>query len=453
MHILILYSASAGRQRQTDKDYLYSFRRYGKGHHFYYLNVRCPKNLFAFLVQIPFDAVIIEHSLLSIRYAHERWELLYEALGPWLKAMPGCKVMAPNDDYHYTGELRRLVEEAGITLILTPVATEEYEIYYPGQMDRGVKIYTAHTGYIDNRSVPRIKKRMEAVQTRDIDIGYRARKLFSGGEHGWLKVLLAQRVGDAARRRQGLRTDIGTTGNTENVKLGQDWLDFLLRCRTMLGCLGGSSLLDVDGEVLPAIDAYVATHPEADFAEVAAACFAGCDGLVQTFAIGPRHYECAMTKTCQILVEGDYDGVFLPGVHYIELKKDFSNLEDVLDKVADEAYCAEIARRCHEDIVGDGSPDNPNTYAWFVNDVLAKIQAERAREETEAPSYNWAIFGLYFAWRTRMASLAWRCGAGAKKAGQAVKTVYYRLCEFSARHPGLQKAVGWLKGRNRPKQD
>ena len=46
-------------------------------------------------------------------------------------------------------------------------------------------------------------------------------------------------------------------------------------------------------------------------------------------AIGGRHFDAVGTKTCQILVEGEYSNILKPNKHYIELKKDFSNLYEV----------------------------------------------------------------------------------------------------------------------------
>lgn len=38
-------------------------------------------------------------------------------------------------------------------------------------------------------------------------------------------------------------------------------------------------------------------------------------------------------KTCKLLMKGDYAGVFRAGRDYIEIKKDFSNLDEVIQKV------------------------------------------------------------------------------------------------------------------------
>jgi hypothetical protein len=138
----------------------------------------------------------------------------------------------------------------------------------------------------------------------------------------------------------------------------------------MLGCLGGSSLMDVDGTIVARVNRYCADYPDASFEEVEQACFPDQDGKIHLYALSPRHFECAMTKTCQILIEGDYFDVFQPNVHYIELKKDYSNLTDVLNMIGDKTACEKIAQRCYDDIVALPPDKNKNTYAWFANHII-----------------------------------------------------------------------------------
>lgn len=51
--------------------------------------------------------------------------------------------------------------------------------------------------------------------------------------------------------------------------------------------------------------------------------------------ISSRHFDAAGTKTVQILTPGRYNDVLRAGEHYLELAEDFSNIEEVLDALAD----------------------------------------------------------------------------------------------------------------------
>ena len=55
-----------------------------------------------------------------------------------------------------------------------------------------------------------------------------------------------------------------------------------------------------------------------------------------------RNVEAAGTKTVQLLLEGAYGGYLEPDVHYIPLRKDFSNVGESIAKFRDEGFCARV---------------------------------------------------------------------------------------------------------------
>ena len=77
------------------------------------------------------------------------------------------------------------------------------------------------------------------------------------------------------------------------------------------------------------------------------------------------HLEAVITKTCQVLVEGDYDGILQPNRHYIPLKRDFSNLVEVLDKLRDDELLEEIANQAYEEIY----MSKRYSYEKFASDI------------------------------------------------------------------------------------
>jgi hypothetical protein len=137
----------------------------------------------------------------------------------------------------------------------------------------------------------------------------------------------------------------------------------------VLGCEGGSNLFDPDGTITRKVDEYQVKHPDANFEEVAEACFPGKDGNLNLYAISPRHFEACLTHTCQALVEGRYNDILTPGIHYIEIKKDWSNIAEVLGKIQDVAYCEHIAENADRDIVASGR----YTYRKYVEMVLTHV--------------------------------------------------------------------------------
>jgi hypothetical protein len=184
------------------------------------------------------------------------------------------------------------------------------------------------------------------------------------GRHAMLKAELADAVG-ARAGAHGLRVDLST--RAEDTFYGDDWYRFLASCRYTIGVEGGASVLDRDGSVQACVEA----QPEGrTFDELEAACFPGRDGELALFAISPRHLEACATRTVQILVEGAYSGVLEPGAHYLELRRDLSNLDALLATVA-AGDAADVAERAYADIVASGR----YTYRRFVEDVERVLPA------------------------------------------------------------------------------
>jgi hypothetical protein len=60
--------------------------------------------------------------------------------------------------------------------------------------------------------------------------------------------------------------------------------------------------------------------------------------------ISPRIFESAALQTVPLLFSGSYSGIISPDVNYIEIKKDFSNIKLVLEKMADENLVQNIIK-------------------------------------------------------------------------------------------------------------
>ena len=103
---------------------------------------------------------------------------------------------------------------------------------------------------------------------------------------------------------------------------GNEWTDFLASCRFVLGVESGGSVLDHDGSIGKAVNAAINADGDISVEELYKRYVEKEDGSYNLRAISPRHFEAIEEGTCQILYEGDYNGILEPNVHFIELKKD-----------------------------------------------------------------------------------------------------------------------------------
>ena len=376
--ILVVYHRTSGRRgRSTVDEHLYCFRRYVDGVRFDYFNAAggFPR----YLSRVRFSGVILHYTFMALRWSRDLYLKLRPVLERRLDRLSGYKVAIPQDEYAETDLLWALFRRAGVKTVFTCFKEQDFEAAYP-ESETGVEhLITVHPGYIDERAARRIQSIAEREDQRPIDVGYRARQLpYWLGRHGQLKLEVAQRF---AARLEGdpMVADVSTDDG--DAFLGDDWYRFLSRCRVAPGCEGGASLLDVDGTVRPRVDAYARQHPEASFEEVESACFPGMDGNISLFALSPRHFECTIARTCQALVEGEYGGIFRPGEHYIEIQRDFSNLDEVIERIRDRDACRRLADAAYRDIYESGR----YTYRVFARQVVDHLLVHAA----ELPEVSW----------------------------------------------------------------
>lgn len=363
MKILIIYSEFEANFRKTIYDHLFSFRDYGEGIEVHYCDIltRAP----FYLRFVTYDAIIFHYTVLARRWTPYIWKMVMRS-NKFLRHRASIKAAIPQDEYAHTDALCKMFKDYGVGTVFTCASPVDYQTLYPSHQTGLTHYKTIFTGYVDENTLKKIQS-MPPLP-REIDIGYRARNLpYWIGSFGQLK----KKVGDAflAKKPQSSLTIDVSTDNAD-VFYGDDWIHFLRRCRTVLGCLGGSSLYDPDGRSRYQTERFMKEHPNASFEEVEKVCFPGKDHTLSLFALSPRHFECAMTKTCQVLVEGDYHSVFLPGKHYIEIKKDFSNIDEVLDKIADRSLCESIAEQTYRDVVASGN----YTYRAFVSQIVDHLK-------------------------------------------------------------------------------
>lgn len=357
---LVVYYSNRPKLRHTVTDHLYSLSRDPRLSTVY-LNLAV-RRAGPLLRALPFDMVVFDYTLLSIRFNRKRFRRVLRSARAFA-GMPGTKVAIPQDEYVGTDLLCEFLEMTGVTEVLTATSSEADRRTLYGAMAERLQFHEVLTGYVSDRLVASARK-LAAGATRPLDIGYRARRLSPA--LGW-KAQMKSRIADAAvplAAGLGLNADIST--REEDTLLGEDWLALLSRSRATLGAEGGAAIHDRDGSLQRQVDMYLQSHPSADFTSVEQHCFPGRDGEIALFAMSPRHIEACATRTLQILVEGHYNGVLQAGRHYIPVKADLSDLRAALATIRDEAAWRRITDAAYRDVI-----ENPRYhYAAFVGTVL-----------------------------------------------------------------------------------
>jgi hypothetical protein len=115
--------------------------------------------------------------------------------------------------------------------------------------------------------------------------------------------------------------------------------------------------MDLEDEVAAEYAALGGRDDEDTLAALEHGALARWEGNVPYRAVATRHFEAAALNSCQILFEGDYSGVLRPMVHYIPLRKDFANLETVLDLQGDDEVCRRLTANAFRDLIASGTYD------------------------------------------------------------------------------------------------
>lgn len=272
------------------------------------------------------DAVVLLHSIYSNQ--NELRGPLPRLLG--LLSQP--KAFFIGNEYKGMPEKMRFCRQLGLSLLISqsndPRVLEQYR-----KALRCAVAGIPNTGIDENVFDARIP-----LSERPIDIGYRSY------EAPWYlgnieKMEIADYFNKVAPA-YGLKTDISLDPKQRFDAAG--YSDFLNRCRAQIGTESGGEYFELTDATRKKVNAYQDAHPSATWSDVRARFFDDYGPSIPLRIISGRQVEAAGCKTVQILFEGAYGGYLQPDIHYIPLRKDFSNMDEVVRKLKDDAYCERI---------------------------------------------------------------------------------------------------------------
>lgn len=196
--------------------------------------------------------------------------------------------------------------------------------------------------------------------TRQWDLGFRGS-------------LYSYSIGDIERTRLLLRLQEQMASLTLSGNIRFDlvdraqWALFLNQSRGIPGAESGTYFLEKNDNVQKSAVTYVLAHPYATFDEIFDACFKGYSHPRSGKAISSRHFEPIGTRTCQLLLEGYYNGILQAEKHYISVKRDLSDLDESLRRFQDSAYRERIASDAYEFVMAH------HTYTHRVDHILRSV--------------------------------------------------------------------------------
>lgn len=321
-----------------------------------------------------FDIVITHYSLSLGPLLHH---YLGHDLVEKLRRFRGLKAAFLQDEYREIQTYWKHINEIGINVLFSCVPEGEISKVYPSNKVPHLRIVNVLTGYVPESL---LERSVLSVTNRPIDIGYRTRRMpYWLGRLGHEKWFIAE---EFKRKASGtnLKLDLSTR---EGERLyGEDWTNFVASCRAVIGVESGASIIDFDGKLEHRVEDYVAKYPEVTFEEISKLFLAPYEDSLKLHQISPRCFEAAALRTPMVLFEGKYSGVLEAGRHYISLKKDFSNFDDVVSKLQDHSYLQMMADRTYQEV----AQNLKWSYRSFIDRVDSVLQEEFEHIEAEPAS-------------------------------------------------------------------
>ncbi len=268
-----------------------------------------------------------------------------------LKSFRGVKLLAVQDEYENFNSLQAAVKAIGYHAVFTNAPASLVERLYPHEQFPNTEFIQVLTGYVPE-ALERCAGTPISLRERPIHIGYRCRMIPAYyGRLCFEKFEIGRRMREICRAR-GIPHDI--EWSDDKRLYGDAWYEFIGSCRANLGSETGSNVFDFDGSIKATYEKLAAARggpvPFEEFCVYT-------DPVEAEFDMGqisPRIFEAAAMHTPLILFSGRYLNLITPDEHYIELKKDFSNVGAVLQRLEDLDGLERMAGRAYQRLVASG---------------------------------------------------------------------------------------------------
>lgn len=366
LNIAVLYEPQS-TQVSTIREHLHSFGAWSR-HNIHYLpatqGICCDIDLDMF------DALIIHYSIrLSVRSGDL---MLSPSYIEEIRQFGGYRILFIQDEYEGTETARSWISDLGIHTVYTCVPREYIEYVYPKSRFPHTDFVNTLTGYVPEN--PLSYSGFGKPSERSLMIGYRGRELpWWYGSLGQEKLQIGIRMKDYCTAR-GIPVDI--EWQEDSRIYGDKWYPFLGSCRATLASESGANVFDFDGSIRSRLSELVKKNPSLVYDDIYHEWIEPNE-TIRMNQISPKLFEAIALNTALILFEGEYSGVLIPDVHYIPLKKDFSNVQEVLDKIHDGELLDRITEQAFRDIILSGK------YSWqqFIHDFDQDINGKVKKKE------------------------------------------------------------------------
>jgi len=359
-------------------DHIDAFQRFSENEYFILSNLG---DLPVWLDLSHFDAIVFHYSLVAC------YDNYISPVGrKRIRDYQGFKAAFVQDDYRWINDTVNAFAYMRINALFPLTNSDIMDAVYDPAKLPGVRRETVLAGYVPKNLV---ELKVKPFCDRTMDVVYRARKLPAWmGSHTLQKWQIADRFNKDAPR-YGLKVDISF--REKDRIYGEKWIDFVANSRAMIGTESGSSLCDFTGLIQRNVEAHEKEHPDTDFETLRDLYFKDEDCKIMMNVISPRCFEAAALRTLMILYEGEYSGVLKPWRHYVPLKWNHSNMDEVARILASPEDAQKIIDRAYSEIA-ENSEYSYEAMIHLVDRVMNEewsVSFEKSTDRMSKEEFDW----------------------------------------------------------------
>lgn len=347
---VLFWQVNENKAPKTVFDSLESFGKFSQ-HDITYVPYNTDQNL----------SKLSEFECIVIHYYGQSYRSFSPQMTSFLENFKGKKIIFAQDEYDLLKVNREKYIKIKPDVLFSACAINDAikEVLYPKSLFPNMKIVNYLTGYVPDYE----ERQINSLENRKIDIFYRGNNQgFAYGKLGYEKYEIGIKMKEYATKYK-LNCDIEVDISKQIYGIG--YFEKLLDSRCVLATESGSSLIDYNFDYRIKIIEENRANPTLsyDYFLKKYPKFFEKDGFEVVNCVSPKVFEAILAGACLVCYEGEYSGVIKPNIHYIPLKKDWSNIEEVINKIQDDNYIKDMVVRAYKDIV----LSNKFSYQTFIN--------------------------------------------------------------------------------------
>lgn len=268
------------------------------------------------------------------------------------------KIAFIQDEYYDTNLIKMFLELINVNTVFTNVPNEHISRIY-NNLNTTRFVFNL-TGYVPDYNFDRIP-----IKNRKCDVFYRGRELhYWYGHLGQDKMNIGKHMKEYCDKYK-LISNIDWNGN--NCIYGDEWFKVLGNSKVTLATESGTTVFDMDNSIVTEINKHLEETPnrghQNGYSKVPKYSYEEICNLVNLKRnevpnmgqVSPKMFESIMLGTVLVMYEGSYyPGFLIPNVHYIVLKKDYSNIKEVINKIKDDDFLQKMSDKAYDDIIKSG---------------------------------------------------------------------------------------------------